>query len=117
MSKDVLTPDNEDFGFTKVCIPKRRTKLAYDLWCDSLGKERDKDIRPFVMLCRVVDENEEWLTITIADCPQVLSGQSVLFEELDAILEYVKVHADILLRHWLGELDDLELYLGLSGEG
>lgn len=28
MSKDVLTPDNEDFGFTKVCIPKRRTKLA-----------------------------------------------------------------------------------------
>ena len=38
MSKGVLTPDNEDFGFTKVCISKRRTELAYDLWCDSLGK-------------------------------------------------------------------------------
>lgn len=59
MSKGVLTPDNEDFGFTKVCISKRRTELAYDLWCDSLGTERDKAIHPFIMLCRVVDDNEE----------------------------------------------------------
>lgn len=31
MLKDVLKPDNEDFGFTKVCISKRRTKLNYDI--------------------------------------------------------------------------------------
>lgn len=75
MSKGVLTPDNEDFGFTKVCISKRKTKLA---------------------------------------SPQVLSGKLACFKDIDVILEYVKLHADILLRHWFGEIDDLELYLGLS---
>lgn len=114
MSKGVLTPDNEDFGFTKVCISKRKTKLAYDLWCDSLGTERDKDVHPFIMLCSVVDDNEEWLTISIDDCPQVLSGKLACFKELDVILEYVKLHTDILLRHWFGEIDDWELCLGLS---
>lgn len=40
MSKGVLTPDNEDFGFTKVCISKRRTELAYDLeLCLCLSKK------------------------------------------------------------------------------
>ena len=53
MLKDVLNPDNEDFGFTKVCISKRRTKLNYDIWCDSLGRERDINIQPFIMICNM----------------------------------------------------------------
>lgn len=114
MSKGVLTPDNEDFGFTKVCVSKRSTELAYDLWCDSLGTERDKDVQPFIMLCRVVDDNEEWLIISIDKCSQVLSGKRDYFKELDVVLEYVELHADILLRHWFGEIDDLELCVGLS---
>lgn len=114
MSKAVLAPDNEDFGFTKVCISKRRTKLAYDLWCDSLGTERDKGVHPFIMLCRVVDDNEEWLMISVADYPQVVSGNPDCFKDLNEVLEYVKLHTDILLRHWFGEIDDLELCLGLS---
>ena len=65
MLKDVLKPDNEDFGFTKVCISKRRTKLNYDIWCDSLGREREKNIQPFIMICNTVADKEEWLTISI----------------------------------------------------
>ena len=58
MLKDVLNPDNEDFGFTKVCISKRRTKLNYDIWCDSLGRERDKNIQPFIMICNTVADKD-----------------------------------------------------------
>ena len=77
-------------------------------------ERREKDVQPFIMLCRVVDDNENWLTISIDKCPQVLSGKMDYFKELDVVLEYVKLHTDILLRHWFGEIDDLELCLCLS---
>ena len=113
MLKDVLNPDNEDFGFTKVCISKRRTKLNYDIWCDSLGRERDKNIQPFIMICNTVADKEEWLTISIDKSPQIMNANIQCFKDLDVVLSYVKMHTHTLLMHWFGELDDLELYLNL----
>ena len=113
MLKDVLNPDNEDFGFTKVCISKRRTKLNYDIWCDSLGRERDINIQPFIMICNMVADKEEWLTISIDKLPTIMNGNIECFKDLDVVLSYVKMHTHTLLMHWFGELDDLELYLNL----
>lgn len=44
----------------------------------------------------------------------ILSVKRDYFKELDMVLEYVKMYTDILLRHWFGEIDDLELCLCLS---
>ena len=77
-------------------------------------EQRDKSVHPFIMLCRVVDDNEEWLTISVADYPKVVSGNPDYFKNLNEVFEHIKLHTDILLRHWFGEIDDLELWLGLS---
>ncbi len=109
MYKDVLSPTDEDFGFTKVCISRKITDLDYDLWCDSLGKERKRDLEPFVMIRKIIEDSEVWLSIKISDNPYVICGEIADIKGLDGVFKYIKVHKNELLMHWFGEIDDLDL--------
>lgn len=116
MYNKVLAPSNEDFGFTKFCISKRMTGLDYDLWCDCLGKTRQKDFEPFVMICKIMGDSEVWLSIKICDSPCIICGCLEAFENLDRVLKYIKVNKDELLKHWSGVIDDLDLYQKLRSK-
>jgi hypothetical protein len=105
--KKVLSPEDEDFGFTKIAYRSDKTNLPYDLWCDCLGKYRKKGVRPFVML--PTNEYKDWLYISIEQRPCVLKGDKEKFPKYEIVMDYVRDNYKIFLKHWKCKIDDIEL--------
>lgn len=104
-------PEHEDFGFYMLKIVKKHTGLDYDLWCDSLGKLRDKNISPYIMIqSSIVDM--QWLVIDIAK-GMVKEGNCVYFPNYRNVVLYIKKNKEVFMKHWNGEIDDLDLIQNL----
>lgn len=106
-----LPPEHEDFGFYMLKIVKKRTWLNYDLWCDSLGKLRDADILPFVMIRSDIKDGE-WLVLDIIE-DVIKTGNRIYFPENEKVIAYIVKHKEVFLKHWNGEMDDLDLIQSL----
>ena len=106
-----LPPEHEDFGFYMLKIEKKWTGLNYDLWCDSLGELRDKDISPYIMIQSEV-EDQAWLVIDIAE-GVVKEGNCNYFPKYKSVISYAKRNEKVFMKHWNGELDDLDLIQNL----
>ena len=106
-----LPPEHEDFGFYMLKIVNEHTGLKYDLWCDSLGKLRDKNISPYIMIQSIILDGQ-WLVIDIDEC-KVKEGNCVYFPEYNSVILYIKKNKDIFMKHWNGEIDDLDLIWNL----
>ena len=106
-----LPPEHEDFGFYMLKIVKKRTGLEYDLWCDSLGRLRDENISPYLMIQSYVGDGE-WLVIDIVEAV-VKEGNCSYFPEYKSVILYIKKNKDAFMKHWNGEIDDLDLIQNL----
>lgn len=111
MKLKILPPEHEDFGFYMLKIVKKRTGLKYDLWCDSLGKLRDSDILPYVMI-RSDIEDGEWLVLDVLD-GVIKTGNCIYFPEYEKVIAYVVKHKEAFLKHWNKDMDDLDLIQSL----
>jgi hypothetical protein len=105
--KNVLSPNDEDFGFTKFNVWGSKIHLPYDVFFDSLGKYRKSGVKPFVMIH--TEDYEDWLYIAIAKRPYVIKGNTGKFPEYEKVMTYVQDNYEIILKHWKGKLDDCEL--------
>ena len=106
-----LPPEHEDFGFYMLKIVKRYTGLEYDLWCDSLGRLRDKSIRPYVMVPSYIVDGE-WLVIDIVE-DVVKEGNCIYFPKYKSVISYIKRNKKVFMKHWNGKMDDLDLIQNL----
>lgn len=104
-------PEHEEFGFYMLRIAKKRTGLNYDLWCDSLGKLRDADILPYVAIQSDIKDGE-WLVLDIVEAV-IKTGNHTFFPEYEKIIAYIVEHREVFLKHWNGEIDDLDLIQNL----
>ena len=96
-----LPPEHEDFGFYMLKIEKKRTGLNYDLWCDSLGELRDKDISPYIMIQSEV-EDQAWLVIDIAE-GVVKKGNCNYFLKYKSVISYAKRNEKVFMKQLLCE--------------
>jgi hypothetical protein len=103
----VLSPDDEDWGFTKLNIWGSQLHLPYDVYFDSLGKYRESGVKPFVMIH--TEDYMDWLYISIEKTPRVIEGNPEKFPEYEKVMTYVQDNYEIILKHWKGELGDYEL--------
>jgi hypothetical protein len=103
----VLSPDDEDWGFTKLNIWGSQLHLPYDVYFDSLGKYRESGVKPFVMIH--TEDYMDWLYISIEKTPHVIEGNTEKFPEYEKVMTYVQDNYEIILKHWKGELSDYEL--------
>lgn len=92
-------------------IVKKRTGLNYDLWCDSLGKLRDADILPYVMIQSDIKDGE-WLVLDLME-GVIKTGNRIYFPEYEKVITYIVKHKKIFLKHWNKELDDLDFIQSL----
>ena len=106
-----LSPEHEDFGFYMLKIVKKRTGLKYDLWCDSLGKLRDADTFPYVMIQSDIKDGE-WLMLDISE-GMIKTGNYIYFPEYEMVIAYIEKHKESFLKHWNKEMDDLDLIQSL----
>ena len=107
----ILSPEHEDFGFYMLKIVKKRTGLKYDLWCDSLGKLRDADTFPYVMIQSDIKDGE-WLMLDISE-GMIKTGNYIYFPEYEMVIAYIEKHKESFLKHWNKEMDDLDLIQSL----
>jgi len=54
----------------------------------------------------------QWLVIDIDEC-KVKEGNCVYFPEYNSVILYIKKNKDIFMKHWNGEIDDLDLIWNL----
>lgn len=92
-------------------IVKKRTGLKYDLWCDSLGKLRDADTFPYVMIQSDIKDGE-WLMLDISE-GMIKTGNYIYFPEYEMVIAYIEKHKESFLKHWNKEMDDLDLIQSL----
>ena len=111
MKLRILPSEHEDFGFYMLKIVKKRTGLKYDLWCDSLGKFRDADILPYVMIQSDIKDGE-WLVLDVLG-GVIKTGNCIYFPEYEMVIAYVVMHKEAFLKHWNKEMDDLDLIQSL----
>ena len=56
--------------------------------------------------------NEEWLVIDIG-LDVVKEGNCIYFPEYKSVISYIKKNKEVFMKHWSGEIDDLDLILYL----
>lgn len=93
-------------------VSKNDTKLPYDIWIDSFGKDRSvKHNVPRVK----VNVDGEWIPISIEDNPKILVKRRNSFKGEKEIIEYIKKYLNVFISHWNKEITDREA-LNLLGE-
>lgn len=92
-------------------ISKEDTGLPYDLWVDSLGKDRKT---PHNEPRLKVEVNHQYIPVTISDSPEIPeSVQKTLgadsFKDFTKIKKYIIAYRKILMAHYLRQLTDKQL--------
>lgn len=91
-------------------VSKSDTKLHYDIWIDSAGKDRKvSHNNPRVK----VKVDGRTISISISTHPKILAGKD--FAHSSEVFKWIIKYYDILMKHWNKELTDKEA-LNLLGE-
>lgn len=84
-------------------VSKSDTKLHYDIWIDSEGKDRTlKHNTPRVK----VKVDGKTVSISISENPKILAGKD--FRHSAEVLKWISKYHDILMQHWNKEITDRE---------
>jgi hypothetical protein len=102
-------------GFEVTIIPKGRTGLPFDIWADSVGKDRGKD----VALQRVkVVKGDVAIELSFYADPVIEAGEQNIeafgIDDVNTAIEYIKKHKVLFIAHWNHEIDDCELGTALK---
>ena len=93
--------DNELFEMANVS--KKDTKLPYDIWIDSEGKNRNtKQNCPQLK----VDCNGDRIPVSISENPDILVKKRI--PEFPKVKSWIKKYLAVLLQHWNKEITDKE---------
>lgn len=99
-------------GFTHVCFNKEYTGLAYDLWFDSLGRQRNRRNRPIVVYA---DVKKMFIPIYLHEGGADVKRKRYLrIRGIPAVIKYVISNCTVIEDHWNGKLSDLGLLNNLS---
>ena len=95
-------------GFEMAVLTKQDSNLPYDIWLDSLGKERNVfHNKPKVK----IGVNHKRIPVSISNSPEILVAISRYpkIKHLNTMLQFISEHSDILLKHWNKEYDDRQI--------
>lgn len=84
-------------------VSKQDTKLPYDLWIDSEGKNR-KSSHHIPRL--KVDVGDDRIPVSISDNPSILVDKKI--KKFSEVSKYIVKYKDILVKHWNKEITDRE---------
>ena len=97
----IINKSNELFEMANVS--KKDTKLPYDLWIDSEGKNRNtKQNYPRL----IVDYNGDRIPVSISEDPEILVKKKI--PEFSIIKSWIRKYSIVLLQHWNKEITDRE---------
>ena len=89
--------------FEMANVSKKDTKLPYDIWIDSEGKNGNtKQNYPRL----IVDYNGDRIPVSISDEPEILVNKKI--PEFSKIKSWIKKYSTVLLQHWNKEITDRE---------
>ena len=89
--------------FDMANVSKKDTKLPYDIWIDSEGKNRNtKQNYPQLK----VDYNGDRIPVSISEDPKILVKKKI--PEFSKIKSWIKKYSIVLLQHWNKEITDKE---------
>ena len=89
--------------FEMANVSKKDTKLPYDIWIDSEGKNRNtKQNYPRLK----VDYNGDRIPVSISKDPEILVKKKI--PEFPKIKAWIKKYSVVLLQHWNKEITDKE---------
>ena len=89
--------------FEMANVSKKDTKLPYDIWIDSEGKNRNtKQNYPRL----IVDCNGDRIPVSISEDPEILVKKKI--PEFPKIKIWIKKYSVVLLQHWNKEITDKE---------
>lgn len=91
----------------------KNTGLTCFVWVDEMGEYRkDKHSIPRIILAK--DNPKNFIaSVSIDKNPDVLSG-NVKEVELTSIKEWINLNFDLLIKHWKGDIDTVELFKNLQ---
>lgn len=91
-------------------VSKKDTKLPYDIWIDSEGKNR-KTKQNYPQL--IIDCNGNRIPVSISENPEILVKKKI--SGFPKINSWIKKYLAVLLQHWNRKITDREA-LNQSGE-
>ena len=89
--------------FEMANVSKKDTKLPYDIWIDSEGKNRN--IAPNYPRLKV-DCNGDKIPVSISENPEILVKKRI--SEFPKVRSWIKKYLAVLLQHWNKEITDKE---------
>ena len=95
-------------GFEMARLTREDSNLPYEIWLDSLGKERNvSHNKPKVK----IGVNHKLIPVSISNSPEILVDISRYpkIKHLNTMLQFISEHSDILLKHWNKEYDDRQI--------
>ena len=100
---ETMIIDKSDELFEMANVSKKDTKLPYDIWIDSEGKNR-KTKQNYPRL--IVDYNGERIPVSVSENPEILVKKKI--PEFSKIKSWIKKYSVVLLQHWNKEIADRE---------
>ena len=89
--------------FEMANVSKKDTKLPYDIWIDSEGKNRNtKQNYPQI----IFDYAGDRIPVSISEDPKILVKKKI--SEFPTIKAWIKKYSVVLLQHWNKEITDKE---------
>ena len=89
--------------FEMANVSKKDTKLPYDIWIDSEGKNRNtKPNNPRL----IVDCNGDRIPVSVSVNPEILVKKRI--PEFSKVKSWIKKYSIVLLQHWNKEITDKE---------
>ena len=99
----IMIVDKSDELFEMANVSKKDTKLPYDIWIDSEGKNRNtKQNYPRL----IIDYNGERIPVSISEGPEILVKKTI--PRFPKIKSWIKKYSVVLLQHWNKEITDRE---------
>lgn len=89
--------------FEMANVSKKDTKLPYDIWIDSEGKNRHTE--PNYPQLKV-DCNGDKIPVSISENPEILVRKRI--PEFQKVRFWIKKYLSVLLQHWNKEITDRE---------
>ena len=84
-------------------ISKDKTGLSYDIWLDSVGKDRKVSHRKPRLKVRL--DNKELIPVSIEREPKILvKGKEI--PKFRQFKKFILLNYDILMKHWNLEIED-----------
>ena len=98
-----MTINKSNELFEMANVSKKDTKLPYDIWIDSEGKNGNtKQNYPRL----IVDCNGDRIPVSISDDPNILVKKKI--PEFSKIRSWIKKYSIVLLQHWNKEITNKE---------